>query len=58
MPKFKIGDKVTKSKGYKFPWQIVSVYLTIKWEIRYVVEATGEDYLGMQHIFNEEQLTF
>ena len=53
---FNIWDQVTKSKGYKYPWVIVSVFSNLNGDIRYVVEATGEDYKGMLHIFNEEQL--
>jgi len=56
MEEIKIGDKVKKVKWYKFPWTVVSVYNTLSWEVRYVVEATGSDYIGMQHIFNREQL--
>lgn len=50
---FEVGDKVNKSKGYKFPGTVVSKYKTLKGEIRYVVEM---DEYGLQHIFNEDQL--
>lgn len=56
MKSFKIGDPVHKPKGYNYPGEIVSVFTTISGEIRYVVEATGEGYKGMLHIFNAEQL--
>jgi hypothetical protein len=52
-PKFKVGDKAHKVKGYKFPCTIVSVFKTVKGETRVVGEMN--DY-GLLHIFNEEQL--
>jgi hypothetical protein len=53
MIKFKVGDKVYKPKGYSFPGVVVSVFLTTKNEVRYVVEL---EELGLLHIFNGEQL--
>lgn len=55
-PKFSIGDRVEKVSGYKFPGTVVAVFRTLRLEWRYVVEATGEDYQGMLHIFNGDQL--
>jgi len=52
----KIGDKVTKPKGYKYPGVIVAVFTTLAGDTRYVVEATGEEYKGMLHIFNGDQI--
>ena len=51
-----IGTKVKKLNWYRYPWVIVSIFQNTKWETRYVVEATWEDYNGMLHIFNSEQL--
>jgi hypothetical protein len=51
--KFKVGDKAYKPKGYKFPCTIVSVFKTVKGEVRVVAEM--DDY-GLLHIFNEQQL--
>ena len=51
--KFKVGDKAWKPKGYKFPCTIVSVFTTIKGEIRLVAEM---DEYGLLHIFKEQQL--
>ena len=51
--KFEIGDKAIKPKGYKFPCTIVSVFTTIKGDIRVVGEM---DDFGLLHIFNENQL--
>lgn len=53
MPELKIGDKVNKAKGYKFPGTVVAVFTTLAGETRYVVEMTG---FGLLHIFNREQL--
>ena len=52
-PKFKVGDKAHKTKGYKFPCTIVGVFETIKGDIRVVGEM---DEYGLLHIFNEDQL--
>ena len=54
--KFKIGDVVNKTSGYKYPGIVVSVFENTKGEIRYVVECTLEGVQGMLHIFNESQL--
>tara|TARA_R100000951_G_scaffold6161_1_gene6378 strand:- start:923 stop:1135 length:213 start_codon:yes stop_codon:yes gene_type:complete len=51
--KFKVGDKAVKPKGYDFPCTIVSVFTTIKGDIRVVGEM---DNYGLLHIFNENQL--
>jgi hypothetical protein len=53
MDKFKIGDKVYKPKGYKFPATIVSIFKTTGGDTRVVGEM---NYNGMLHIFNEKQL--
>lgn len=51
--KFKIGDKVDKVKGYKFPSVIVAAFVTTNGDERYVAEMDG---YGLLHIFNGEQL--
>ena len=53
MTKFKVGDKIMKPKGYKFPGTIVSVFENTKGQTRLVAEM--ED-IGILHIFNEDQL--
>ena len=53
MSKFKVGDKATKVKGYKFPCTIVSVFETKAGNVRVVGEM---DEFGLLHIFNEGQL--
>mgnify|MGYP000386099182 CR=1 FL=1 len=52
-PKFKVGDKAHKPKGYKFPCTIVGVFETIAGEVRVIGEM---DEYGLLHIFNEDQL--
>jgi hypothetical protein len=52
-PKFKVGDKAHKPKGYKFPCTIVGVFETIGGETRVIGEM---DEFGLLHIFNENQL--
>ncbi len=54
--KFQIGDKVEKIKGYRFPGTVVSIFMTTAKELRLVVEADGDDFKGMLHIYNPEQL--
>lgn len=51
--KFKVGDKVYKPKGYKFPSTVVAVFTTTSGDIRIVAEMDDN---GMLHIFNENQL--
>ena len=51
--KFKVGDKAHKTKGYKFPCTIVSVFETTSGNVRVVAEM---DEYGLLHIFNEDQL--
>jgi hypothetical protein len=48
-----VGDKVNKSKGYKFPGTVVSVFTTTTGELRFVVEM---DEFHLLHIFNRSQL--
>jgi len=53
MDKFKIGDKVYKPKGYKFPGIVVAVFKNTTSQTRIVAEFIDN---GMLHIFTEEQL--
>lgn len=53
MDKFKIGDKVSKPKGYKFDGIIVSIFKNTSGETRLVAEMEDN---GMLHIFSESQL--
>ena len=54
MGKFKIGDKVFKPKGYKFPGIVVAVFRNTTGGIRIVAEFEDN---GMLHIFSESQLS-
>lgn len=58
--KFAVGAIVDKLDGYSFPGVVVARFKTTAGKIRYVVEAKGsnDDFKGMLHIFNEDQLYF
>lgn len=51
-----VGTKVVKATGYLFPGEVRGWIMTRAGFVRYVVEATGDEYLGMLHIFSPEQL--
>lgn len=53
---FKIGSKVEKTSGYKWPG-VVAVFDTLTGERRLVVECTVPEIAGALHIYNEKQLT-
>jgi hypothetical protein len=57
MIEFKIGDKVEKFSGYKWPGVVVAVFDTLAGERRVVVECTTPEVAGALHIYNEKQLT-
>jgi hypothetical protein len=54
---FKVGDRVEKTSGYKWPGVVVSVFETLTGERRVVVECTVAEIAGALHIYNEKQLT-
>jgi hypothetical protein len=54
--KFKVGDLVSKPKGYTYDGTVVSVFRNLAGEIRVVAELTTGNGLGMLHIFSENQL--
>lgn len=54
--RFKVGDKVEKTSGYKWPGVIVSVFETLEGQRRVVVECTVAEIAGALHIYNENQL--
>ena len=54
---FKVGDRVEKTSGYKWPGVVVSVFETLTGERRVVVECTVAQIAGALHIYNEKQLT-
>jgi hypothetical protein len=55
-PRLPIGTVVEKVGGYPFPGTVVTAFHTLAGQERFVVEATGEQYAGMLHIFNGGQL--
>ena len=52
----KIGDKVQKVRGYKWPGVVVSVFETLAGAQRVVVECTVPEVAGALHIYNADQL--
>lgn len=54
--KFKVGDRVEKVSGYKWPGEVVSVFLTIAGKERVVVECTVPEVAGALHIYAPEQI--
>jgi hypothetical protein len=52
----KVGDRVEKVSGYKWPGIVVSVFDTLAGERRVVVECTVPEIAGALHIYNEKQL--
>ena len=57
--KFKVGDVISKIKGYAFDGVVVSVFENTKGQIRIVAEhydSQTKDSGGMLHIFSESQL--
>lgn len=53
---FKVGDRVEKTKGYKWPGVVVSIFETRAKKVRVVVECTARDVLGALHIYNTDQI--
>ena len=53
---FKVGDKVEKVSGYKWPGVVVSTFDTLSGERRIVVECTTPEVAGALHIYNEKQV--
>ena len=59
MEQLKVGDQISKSKGYQFEGEIVAIFKNTKGQIRVVAEHHGsqtEESGGMLHIFSESQL--
>lgn len=52
----KVGDRVQKVKGYKWPGVVVAVFRTLSQRERFVVECTVPEVAGALHIYNREQL--
>lgn len=56
LSEFKLGDKVEKAKGYKWPGVIVAVFDTLSEKRRYVVECTVPEVAGALHIYSAKDL--
>jgi hypothetical protein len=54
--RFVANDRVQKARGYRYPGVVVSRFLTLSGQVRYVVKALHPDFTGMLHIFSDEQL--
>jgi hypothetical protein len=52
---WKVGDRVQKATGYKWPG-VVSVFDTLAGKTRVVVECTVPEVAGALHIYSPEQL--
>lgn len=52
----KVGDKVIKTNGYKWPGVIVAKFKTLVGETRYVVECTVPEVAGALHIYQANQI--
>lgn len=56
MPKFKKGDRVEKTSGYRYPGIVLACVEKVNGLEVYLVEADHPDFAGMVHVFNETQL--
>ena len=52
----KIGDKVEKVRGYKWPGVIVAIFHTLAGAERIVVECTVPEVSGALHIYSPDQI--
>lgn len=53
---FRVGDKVQKVRGYKWPGVVVASFTTLAGADRIVVECTVPEVAGALHIYNHDQL--
>jgi hypothetical protein len=53
---WKVGDRVEKATGYKWPGIVASVFETLAGKPRVVVECTVPEVSGALHIYSPEQL--
>lgn len=52
----KVGDRVQKLRGYKWPGIVVAVFTNLAGQPRIVVECTVPEVAGALHIYNPEQV--
>jgi hypothetical protein len=53
---WKVGDRVQKATGYKWPGVVLSVFVTLAGKTRVVVECTVPEVAGALHIYSPDQL--
>jgi hypothetical protein len=53
---FRVGDRVEKKKGYRWPGEVRSVFTNKAGVTRVVVECTVKAVAGALHIYAPEQL--
>ena len=53
---FRVGDRVEKASGYKWPGVVVAVFRTRAGEERIVVECTVPEVAGALHIYSPSQI--
>jgi hypothetical protein len=53
---FRVGDKVEKKKGYRWPGEVRAVFTSKAGVTRVVVECTARAVAGALHIYAPEQL--
>lgn len=58
MTTLKVGNTVTKAKGYAWPGEVRAVFTNKAGDERIVVECTVPEVSGALHIFNPAQLVF
>lgn len=54
--RFSYGDRVRKTRGYRYPGIIVAVFSNREGQTRYVVECTVAEVAGMLHIYSDKDL--
>ena len=52
----RVGDKVEKVSGYRWPGVVVAVFETTQGKLRIVVECTVPEVVGALHIYAPEQV--
>lgn len=55
-PPIKVGDKVRKREGYRWPGVVVAHFQNLAGSERFVVECTVPEVAGALHIYNRNQL--
>lgn len=51
-----VGDRVEKVSGYRFPGEVVAIFVTRAGKYRIVVECTEPAVEGVLHIYSPEQV--